>query len=90
MLTIKKIDVVSVATIFAVIYAIIGLILGAIVTLISLIGIRGQSSSLVFGAGSIILLPIIYGIMGAIGGALVALLYNVAARWVGGIVIETE
>ena len=89
MLTVKKIDVVSLATIFAVMYAILGFISGTIITLLSLLNI-GKSENLLFGVGSIILVPIIYGIMGAVGGALLALLYNIAAKWVGGIAIETE
>lgn len=38
----------------------------------------------------IIFVPIIYGVMGFIIGALGALLYNLVAKWVGGIEIELE
>ena len=43
-----------------------------------------------FGIGAPIFLPIFYGIMGFVGGLLSAWLYNIVAKWVGGIEIETE
>ena len=36
------------------------------------------------------LIPIIYGVMGFIGGIVVAALYNLFARWIGGIEVEVE
>lgn len=37
-----------------------------------------------------LLAPIIYGVMGFVVGAVGALLYNLVAKWVGGIVVEIE
>ena len=37
-----------------------------------------------------ILAPIIYGVMGFIGGVIMAALYNLFARWIGGIEVEVE
>jgi hypothetical protein len=37
-----------------------------------------------------IFMPIIYGVMGFIGGIIAAALYNVFARWIGGIEVEVE
>jgi RsiW-degrading membrane proteinase PrsW (M82 family) len=47
-------------------------------------------ASLLFGAGSVIFLPIFYGILGFVLGLITALLYNLVARMVGGIQIELE
>jgi hypothetical protein len=44
--------------------------------------------SMFFGVGAIIILPIFYGVVSFVGGALYAALYNLAAKWVGGIEIE--
>lgn len=34
--------------------------------------------------------PVLYGVMGFIGGVISAALYNLAARWVGGLEVEVE
>ena len=41
-----------------------------------------------FGMG--ILMPVIYGVMGFIGGVIGAAVYNLDARWIGGIELEVE
>jgi uncharacterized membrane protein len=43
---------------------------------------------LMFGMG--IFMPIIYGVMGFVFGALGAVVYNLIARWIGGIEVEVE
>lgn len=35
-----------------------------------------------------VLIPVIYGVMGFIGGVISALLYNLIARWTGGLEFE--
>ena len=79
---IKKVGVLSVANICAVIYAFIGFLLGIFFAFLSTlfnIGIpAGQQASLLssffnFGYLSIIIFPIIYGIFGFVGGAIMAL-----------------
>ena len=35
-------------------------------------------------------MPLIYGAMGFVGGAIGALIYNLFAKWVGGIELEME
>jgi hypothetical protein len=37
-----------------------------------------------------ILMPVIYGVMGFIGGVIGAAVYNLVARWIGGIELEVE
>lgn len=42
------------------------------------------------GTGSLVVLPIIYGVLGFILGALTAWLYNLVARWTGGLELELD
>jgi hypothetical protein len=79
-----------------VLYAVIGLLAGGIFTLVTLFAtLLGAAydqfeelPSLLFGVGSIILLPVFYGLMGFLAGLLGAFLYNVAAGFIGGIELE--
>jgi hypothetical protein len=100
MITIRRIGVLSLAKVLGLLYALLGLIIGGLVTCFSLFGTlvaganmpegpEGPLFGLVFGLGSIIILPIFYGLAGFIGGLIVATLYNLLAGWVGGIELET-
>lgn len=42
------------------------------------------------GVGFALAAPVIYGVMGFIFGVISAALYNVAAKWIGGLEIEVE
>jgi len=94
----QSVGPVSCAKVLAVLYGAIGLLLGAIFFLVfSVAGIAGSSSQFsnnagplgfMLGAGSIIFFPIFYAILGAIGGLIVAALYNVIAKYTGGIEVE--
>jgi len=42
------------------------------------------------GFGFMLFLPILYAVMGFIMGVIGAFIYNVVARWVGGIEVEIE
>jgi hypothetical protein len=50
----------------------------------------GQAFPAAFGLGAIfiVLLPILYGVMGFIGGIIAALIYNLVAKWIGGIEVD--
>ena len=102
-LRIKKLGVLSVAKIEAVILFVISLLIsipyGLIVIVYSLVGgsVLGGNAGLGVGAGGVVIgllimvgLPIIYGIIGFVGGCIAALLYNLFSTWVGGIEIEVE
>jgi len=101
-LRIRKLGVLSVAKIYAVIMFVIMLLvcipLGFIVIVMSLMGagMAGSDGFAIGGGGVVIGIvymivpPIIYGIFGFIGGAIGALIYNIFAGMVGGIEIEVE
>ena len=42
------------------------------------------------GVGFILFFPIMYAVMGFVTGALGALIYNLVAKWIGGIEVEIE
>lgn len=97
---IQKVGVLSLGKIFGVLHGGMGLVVGAIFSAFALVGgIASQMSgdaavggfvAIMMGAGAIVALPLIYGAMGFVGGLLTALLYNVAARFAGGLEIELE
>jgi hypothetical protein len=101
-LRIKRIDVLSLAKIYAVMGAVIGLIIGIIYGLFTIVfgammmglgqkeGLAAGGGSIVIGLVMIVAFPIIYAIGGFIGGAIGALIYNLFAKMVGGIEIEVE
>ncbi len=101
-LQIKKLGVLSVAKIYAIIMLVMSLIIsipyGLFVIGISLVGAStGGSNSLALGGGGAIVgllmmvgIPIFYAVIGFVAGAIGALLYNLFAGMVGGIEIEVE
>ncbi len=102
-LKIRKLGILSVAKILAVIYLVISLLIsvpyGLFIIIFSLIGAgsaRGEAAFLVGGGGVVmgfvvmIAIPVFYTLVGFVGGAIVALLYNLFAGMVGGIEIEVE
>jgi len=95
---IKRFEPVSVMKIAAIGYAILGLIEGAIFAVVfSAMPFASPDSpgfpralGPLFGVGSLIFFPIMFAVIGAIFGGLGAVIYNVTARFVGGIQVEVE
>ncbi|MBI4176690.1 MAG: hypothetical protein HY518_05780 [Candidatus Aenigmarchaeota archaeon] len=100
MYEVRKVDVLSMAKIYAVIMAIIGFIMGIVMAVIFLTvgsfvpAATGPASFglLPFGLGvlSIIAFPILYGVLGFVMGAIGAFLYNVIAGWIGGVQLDLQ
>ena len=88
-----------VGKIFGILYALFGLIF---IPFFALAGIAGffaesgnanaASAGLVAGGmiAMAVIFPILYGVMGFVGGVIVAALYNLIARWIGGLEFEVE
>jgi hypothetical protein len=95
---IKKFEPLSVMRISAIGYGAMGLLEGAIFSvmfsMIPMMDPQHQTmprwTGMLFGGFAIVLFPILFAIMGAIAGGLGAVIYNVSARFVGGIVVEVE
>lgn len=88
----KKIDIFSVAKLQAILMVVVGLVLGIFSAIFAIIfGTITESTRLIVSSKvipMIFLLPIFYGILGFVMGAVGAFLYNLIARWVGGIKVE--
>ncbi|HSK73167.1 MAG TPA: hypothetical protein VK892_15825 [Pyrinomonadaceae bacterium] len=101
-LRIRKLGILSVAKMYAVMMLVISLIISIPYGLfIMVFGLAmmgsGESAGFAAGGGSIVIgllvmvgLPIFYAVMGFVFGALGALIYNIFAGMVGGIEIEVE
>ena len=98
---IRRVGVLSLARIMAILYAGIGFIGGAIFACFALLGVGMATAArhdaslpsfvpALFGVGAVILFPIMYGIMGFVGGVLTGWLYNLCAGFVGGVELEME
>src|SRR5919199_5321032 len=95
-LTIRRVGVLSLAKIQAVLMAAIGLIFGVIYGLFIMVfgaAILSQTNgggaaavgSVVGGLAAMVILPVFYGILGFVFGAIGALVFNVAAGVIGGL-----
>jgi hypothetical protein len=80
-------------------YGLLGLILGILVALISMmagsiVGRLGPNApqwtsfGVAGGFGAIIIMPIVYGLLGGIVLGISALVYNLVAKWVGGLEMD--
>jgi len=94
MAVLKRIGPGSAFKVGLVTYAFLGLIFGAIFSLISLVaapfahGARTPFAGAFLGIGAVIFFPIFYGIIGGVFAAIGALIYNLVARWVGGLEVD--
>ena len=102
-LRIRKLGVLSVAKMYALVLLVISLIIsipyGLFIIIFSLTGASsiGGQGGLALGGGGIVFgllfmvgLPIFYGVIGFVMGAVGALIYNIFAGIIGGIEIEVE
>ena len=95
-MVVKRVGVLSLAKIQAVIMAVFGLIIGIfyglIISIMTAAMTGGRNTAAAGGMGllSIIFFPILYAVIGFISGAIGALIYNFAAGFIGGIEMELE
>ena len=98
-MVIKRVNPMSAAKIGGVLGVLLGLVIGACISLFmmlagSVAGAAANESSMpmvgmLFGAGAVVVLPIFYGVLTFIMTLIYAALYNLAAKFVGGIEVET-
>lgn len=95
---IKKFEPLSVMRISAVCYGVLGLLEGAIFAVVfsmAPLAAPGHDgpprfAGPVFGVFALVGFPFLFAAMGAIMGGLSAVIYNVTARFIGGIEVEVE
>lgn len=98
MLVVKKINVLSSGKMVGLMYTLLGLLFGAISSLLIVFGVDpaqvsrtpGAEMGAYAGVFSVVIFPILFGIAGFIAGLLGAVFFNLAARWCGGLLIETQ
>ncbi|MGB9203235.1 MAG: hypothetical protein WCB94_04580 [Terriglobales bacterium] len=93
MAVLKRVAPASAFKVGLVSYAVLGLIAGIFCSLIALAGVPFAPHAHIpfapaIGIFAVIVCPIVYGAIGGILTAISALLYNLAARWVGGVEVE--
>lgn len=98
----KHIAPLSVGKIFGALYACFGLLALPFLVIAGLASAffphaqdaaKGAPTPAIFGTlmlGLGLFIPVIYGVMGFLGGIVAAALYNLFARWLGGIEVEVE
>ena len=102
-MVITKVGVLSLGKLMGMMYAAIGLLFGVIYALVSIVGggammamggggesAMGGGMMMGLGLAAVIVLPIVYGLLGFIGGLLSALFFNIAAKYAGGLEVETR
>ena len=85
---IRKFGVGQTAKVVGVLYALIGLLFIPFFLIMS--SVAPKETGFGFGAGFALAVPIMYGVFGFIGTAIACALYNMVAKWVGGIEVETD
>ena len=92
MVRIKGFGILQTAKVIAALYFVVAVLFGVPLGLIILaVGVfSGDEGSLATGLLSIFVLPIVYGVLAFVGGVIACFLYNVIAKYTGGIEIELE
>jgi len=102
-MVIRKIGVLSLGKVMALMYAGIGLVIGVLYALFAVVGggammamggeegaALGGGMMMGMGLAAVIVLPILYGILGFIGGIISAFFFNLAAKYAGGLELEVQ
>lgn len=76
----------SAAKVVGVTYLFIGLVFGLLAAVVAFLA-EGFTTALIL---PVLLMPVLYGVLGYLAAWLGALLYNVAAKYVGGIVLTVR
>ena len=91
---IKRIAPLQLGKMLAVVYGILGLIFLPFFLIMTAVAsqmpVPQRVGVLALGAGFALFMPVMYAAFGFVFGALGALIYNVVAKWVGGIEVEVE
>lgn len=94
-MVLRRFGVLSLGKFMGMLYAIIGLIVGVLVAVMSMLGgglFGGDTGAMGmiggFGLLAIVILPLLYGALGFIAGLISGWLYNLTARFSGGIEMD--
>jgi hypothetical protein len=93
MATLKRVGPGSAFKLGMAVYGLIGFLIGVLFALLSMLGAalappEFGAFKVLFGIGAILFMPLCYGIIGGIFAAIGAAVYNLVARWVGGLEVD--
>ena len=91
LIQIKRLGVVSLAKIMAILYGLFGLLMGLFVSLMKAFGIEaaGEAAQLQqVGFAAVIIFPVLYALIGAVSGLFTAFFFNLVVGWTGGLECE--
>ena len=92
-MVIRRLGPLSCAKVAGLVYLILGLVFGACLSLLSLLGFAGGTTSVLqgcSGAAAIVVLPIFYGLLGFLGTLIMASLFNLVVGITGGIEVDAS
>ncbi len=101
-MVITKVGVLSLGKLLGIMYAAIGAVFGLLYALFAVVGggamlamggdegAMGGGMMMGMGVAAVIVLPILYGLIGFVGGLISALFFNIAAKYAGGLEVETR
>lgn len=101
-MVITKVGVMSLGKLLGLIYAAVGAVFGLLYALFGIVGggamlamggddgAMGGGMMVGMGLAAVVILPVVYGLLGFAGGLLTALFFNLAAKYTGGLEIETR
>jgi hypothetical protein len=94
MYIVKSVGVLSFGKILGGIYGVLGLLFMPIFLLAGIMSTLTGGKGAAFGAAGALVMavvfPILYGLLGFVAGAIGALLYNLFAKWLGGIELQLQ
>lgn len=91
MAILKKVGILSAAKIQGLFGFLIGILIGLMYALMGMFLPETTGlESILFSFAAVIIIPIVYGVFGFIGGAICAWIYNLCAKWIGGLQIEIK
>ncbi len=85
---IARVGVLQTATMFGALYAVLGLLFVPLFYAMVRLNPMAQGPGFPFGSRFLLFMPLVYGAMGFVFTAIGAVIYNVVAKWIGGIEIE--
>jgi hypothetical protein len=92
--TLKRIAPLKAGIMLAIVYGILSLVFIPFFLMMTAVASRlpptQRVGMLALGAGFAVFLPVLYAVFGFLGGVVSAFIYNVAAKWVGGMEFDIE
>ena len=86
----KHISPLKAGIVLGILYGLVGLIFAPFFLLAALFGNKTGAPPAVFGVFFAIFIPVFYAVGGFIGGIIASAIYNLVAKWTGGLEFEVQ